>query len=121
MQDLSNAFLALVDAALKGTKASWNEEGFYFTEAGEFTWGDLARLITKTVYEKKLIGSDEVESITPDEADKLHPWGRILWGTNSRGRAIRANKVLGWTPTQKSLVDVLPEIIEAEALALGKL
>jgi nucleoside-diphosphate-sugar epimerase len=121
MYDLSNAFLALVDAALDGSKASWNKEGFYFTEAGEYTWGDLARLIAKTVYEKKLIDSDEVDSLTPDEADKLHPWGRILWGTNSRGRAVRANKVLGWTPTQKSLVDVLPEIIEAEALATGKL
>jgi hypothetical protein len=87
---------------------------------GEYTGGDLARLLATTAYEKKLIGSDEVESLTPDEADKLHPWGRILWGTNSRGRALRANKVLGWTPTQKSLVDVLPNIIEVEALALGK-
>jgi nucleoside-diphosphate-sugar epimerase len=121
MQDLSKAFLALVDAALDGSKASWNKEGLYFTEAGEYTWGDLARLIAKVAFEKKLIDSAEVDSLTPDEADQLHPWGRILWGTNSRGRAIRANKVLGWTPSQRSLADTLPEIVEAEALALGKL
>jgi hypothetical protein len=123
MQDLSKMFLDLVDAALQpdGGKASWNKDGFYFTEAGEYTWGDLAHLIAKTVFEKKLINSSEVDILTPDEADKLHPWGRILWGTNSRSRAIRANKVLGWTPTQKSVVEALPEIIEAEALAVEKL
>jgi hypothetical protein len=122
IQDLSNAFLALVDAALKpeGNKASWNKEGFYFTEAGEYAWGDLARQIAKIAFEKNLIDSSNTESITPDDADKLHPWGRILWGTNSRGRAVRANKVLGWTPAQRAMVDALPEIVEAEALALKK-
>jgi nucleoside-diphosphate-sugar epimerase len=123
IKDLSNAFLALVDAALEpsGGRASWNKEGFYFTEAGEYTWGDLARQIARVAFEKKVINSSDADSITPDEADKLHPWGRILWGTNSRGRAVRANKVLGWTPTQMAMVDALPEIIEAEALAVKKL
>jgi nucleoside-diphosphate-sugar epimerase len=123
IQDLSSAFLALVNAALEpnGGTASWNKEGFYFTEAEGYVWGDVARQIAKIAFEKKLIDSPDVESITPDEADKLHPWGRILWGTNSRGRALRANKVLGWTPTHRGMVDALPEIIDAEALSLGKL
>jgi nucleoside-diphosphate-sugar epimerase len=122
IQDLSSAFLALVNAALEpnGGTASWNKEGFYFTEAEGYVWGDVARQIAKIAFEKKLIDSPDAESITPDEADKLHPWGRILWGTNSRGRALRANKVLGWTPAHRGMVDALPEIIEAEALALGK-
>jgi hypothetical protein len=38
---------------------------------------------------------------------------------NSRARAIRANKLLGWTPKQKKLFDVIPEIVKDEAKELG--
>jgi nucleoside-diphosphate-sugar epimerase len=120
VQDLSEVFLALVTAALQdGGKASWNEKGYYYTENGDFVWGDVARAIAKEAKKLKLIETDEVESVSTEEADKLTGSGSYLWGMNSRARAIRANKLLGWTPKQKKLFDVIPEIVKDEAKELG--
>jgi hypothetical protein len=42
-------------------------------------------------------------------------------GTNSRCKAIRANKLFGWTPKQKSVFDLLPSIVDEEAKMLGRI
>lgn len=44
-----------------------------------------------------------------------------ILGTNSRCKAIRANKLFGWTPKQKSVFDLLPDIIDGEAKAMGRI
>ena len=38
---------------------------------------------------------------------------------NSRAGAIRARKLFGWNPTQKSLFGLLPDIADGEAESLG--
>lgn len=121
VQDLSNVFLALVTAALSpnGGNATWNYEGYYFAESGDIVWGEVARAIAKIAHEKKLIDTAEIDHVSPSEADKLTLAGSYLWGMNSRCKAIRANKLFGWTPKQKSLFDLLPEIVEGEAKELG--
>lgn len=121
VQDLSEVYLALATAALSpdGGKATWNNEGYYFAESGEFVWGDVGRNIAKIALEKKLINSADVDVLNKAEADKLRTAGSYLWGTNSRCKAIRANKLLGWTPKQKSIAELLPEIVEDEAKKLG--
>ncbi|KAF1957570.1 NAD dependent epimerase/dehydratase family protein [Byssothecium circinans] len=121
VQDLSNVFLGLVTSALQpdGGKATWNEQGYYFAESGEFVWGDISRAVAKAAADRKLIADAEVESVGLEEADKLRQWGSFLWGTNSRGKAIRARKLLGWEPKQKKLVDILDDLVILEARALG--
>lgn len=121
IRDLSNIFLLLVTSALspEGGKATWNQDGYYFGESGDFLWGDVGRAIAQIASEKKLIKSAEIDTISRTESDKLLPMGSYLWGTNSRCRAIRANKLLGWTPSEKSLFELLPEIVEGEAKELG--
>lgn len=121
VQDLSNVFLALVTAALSpdGGKATWNDKGYYFAESGEFSWGDVGKQIAKLAFDKKLINSADVDHVSKEEADKMTGFGSYLWGTNSRCKAIRANKLLGWTPKEKSLLDLLPEIVDDEARRLG--
>ncbi|KAL1793452.1 hypothetical protein ACET3X_008434 [Alternaria dauci] len=123
VQDLSNVFLALVTAALSpdGGKATWNKEGYYFAESGEFRWGDISSKISEIAFKNKLINHEGVDHVSKEEADELRPVGSYLWGTNSRCKAIRANKLFGWTPKQKSVFDLLPEIIDAEAKALGRI
>lgn len=123
VQDLSEVFLALVTAALSpnGGKATWNKEGYYFTENGEFSWGDVGRKIGEIAFQKKLINHEGVDMVTKEQADEMRPAGSYLWGTNSRSKAIRARKLLGWTPKQKSLFDLLPEIVEDEAKLLGRI
>ncbi|CAO2649260.1 Nn.00g066450.m01.CDS01 [Neocucurbitaria sp. VM-36] len=121
VHDLSEVFLALVTAALSpdGGKATWGSQGYYFAESGDFVWGDIGRKIAQIAREKKLINTADVDIVTKDEADKLRAAGSRLWGTNSRSKAIRANKLFGWTPKQKSLSELLPEIVEDEAKQLG--
>jgi nucleoside-diphosphate-sugar epimerase len=120
VQDLSNVYLALVTAALSpdGGKATWNDKGYYFTEDGQFSWGEVGQKLAKIMFDKKLINSPEVDHLDKDETDKLRPWGSYLWGTNSRCKAIRANKLFGWKPTQKKLYDMLPDIVDDEARML---
>lgn len=121
VQDLSNVFLALVTAALSpdGGKATWNDKGYYFTENGEFIWGELAQQLAQQMFDKKLVNSAELDHISKEEADKIRPAGSYLWGTNSRCKALRANKLFGWTPKQKSLFDSLSGIVDEEARNQG--
>lgn len=122
IQDLSAVYLALVTAALSPDGgATWNDQGYYFTESGEFVWGDVAREIAKYAFGKKLINSKEFDTVDRAGADDLRAFGSYLWGTNSRSKSIRANKLFGWKPRHKSVFDLLPEIIEDEAKELGKL
>lgn len=121
VQDLAGVYVALVEAALSqgGGRATWNEEGYYFAENGEFVWGDVARAVAKAAMEKGFIKRDDVESIGVEEADQLTEAGSYLWGMNSRARAVRARKLLGWKPKEKKLFDTIPDIVDSEARLLG--
>ncbi|KAF8544786.1 nucleoside-diphosphate-sugar epimerase [Trichophaea hybrida] len=119
VQDLAKLYLMLTEAAVNGGKgADWNKEGYYFCENGEFVWGDLSREIAKRAKAKGYLKTDEVDDLSNEEVTKLHPFGHVLWGSNSKGKAERARK-LGWTPKEASLWDTLDETIEQEAKALG--
>jgi hypothetical protein len=121
VQDLSNIFLGLVTAAMQpgGGKATWNDEGYYFAETGSFQWGDISRKIAKIAKDKELIDTAEIDSLPVEEVNKLMKAGGYLIGTNSRATAVRAKELLGWSPKQKSLEDMLPDIVEEEAKGLG--
>lgn len=122
VQDLSNVYLALGEAAAAGGgKATWNEEGYYLAENGSFVWGDIQRAVAKAAFEKKLIPSPEVEQLNDAQVKEIHPVGVYAWGTNSRGHAIRARKLFGWEPKQPKLIDLIPSIVELEAKGLGLL
>ena len=65
VQDLSNVYLRLVEEAVKGGgNATWEPEGYYFAENGDFVWGDVAKAIAKNAHKKKLIPSAEIEHVT---------------------------------------------------------
>lgn len=120
VQDLSNVYLALGDAAAAGGgKATWNDEGYYFAENGSFVWGDIQREVARQAHLQKFIDSPNVDSLDIDEVKKIHPNGHYLWGTNSRGRALRARKLLAWSPQKPRLTDLIPEIVALEAKDLG--
>jgi nucleoside-diphosphate-sugar epimerase len=121
VQDLSDVYLALGEAAAAGGgKATWgSKDGYYFAENGTFVWGDVQRAITKAAYEKKFIPTAEIDSMSKDEAGKLHPFGPYAWGSNSRGHAIRARKLFGWNPSKPSIFDLVPDIVGVRAQDLG--
>ncbi|KAI5783593.1 hypothetical protein EDC01DRAFT_212288 [Geopyxis carbonaria] len=121
VRDLAKVYLALTEAAVAGgAGADWNADGYYFAENGEFCWGELAQEITKRAAARGLVESDGCVGLTVQELKKHHDFGGLLWGSNSIGKAERARKVLGWTPSEKALLDELDAAIEIEAKAQGK-
>lgn len=120
--DLADVFVKLVEEAVKGGgKATWGQEGYYFAETEEFLWGDVSKWVLSEVKKLGLADTDEVKSLTKDEANQATVAGHILWGANSRCKAIRARKLLGWQPSRPSLKDDLGETVEIEARKAGKL
>lgn len=120
--DLSDCYVKLVEAAVdRGSSATWGKEGYYFTENGEHVWGEVSKLIASAAQKQRLIPSNDVITVSAEEADKLTPHGSALWGANSRCKAIRARKVLAWSPEQQSLVSEIPEAVKSEASRLGLL
>jgi nucleoside-diphosphate-sugar epimerase len=121
VQDLSEAFLALVTAAMQpgGGKATWNDKGLYYVENGEFVWGDISKRIAEAAEKKGLIKTAELDNVDQKEADELRAIGSYLWGTNSRCKGLRAKKLLGWTPKMPKFADTLSDLVDSEAKALG--
>ena len=118
--DLSKVYVKLVEAAAaKGGNVSWGADGYYFAENGEHVWEDIYKGVAVSSHKAGYIPSDEVVSISADEADQLSPHAKYLWGTNSRCRAVRARKILGWRPVEGSIEDEIPVAIEIEAKSLG--
>ena len=116
VHDLSDVFISLVEAATAGGgQASWGKEGYYFTENGEHVWGDIAQLVATSAHKRGLVPSARVEVLPQKEIDEMCPSGTLLWGANSRCRAIRARKLLGWSPKGKSLEQETPDTVAQEA------
>ncbi|KAL8696893.1 MAG: hypothetical protein Q9201_007425 [Fulgogasparrea decipioides] len=116
VHDLSNVYVSLVEtAAAGGGKGIFGDDGYYFTENGEHRWGDIAHLVATTAHKQGFIASDEVKVLPNNEIDEMCPFGTGLWGANSRCRAIRARKLLGWAPKGKSIEEETPDTVAFEA------
>ncbi|KAL4748645.1 hypothetical protein BDW72DRAFT_214686 [Aspergillus terricola var. indicus] len=119
--DLAQLFVKLVEKAVEGGSGDiWDENGLYFAESGEESFKNIAGLVAEKIY--KLGYTDKpcsVRSITPQECDSLFfAHGAVFLGTNARGRALRARKLLGWEPVKGALEDYIAETVAAEARTL---
>ena len=127
VHDLSDLYLKLVESAAAGGSLSewsgkpalWGAEGYYFAENGEHVWGDVSQSVATEAHKQGWITTDEVKSISAEEAGELTKFGWAIWGCNSRSRAKRAREILGWKPTGPSLKDEIKATVEVEARSLG--
>ena len=120
--DLSNCFLKLVEAAVSGGgNASWGQDGYYFTENGEASFGQVARDVASAAHKQGLIPSEEVFMISDSDANSMSLKGATIWGANFRYHALRARKLLGWSPTEVPLGQTIAEAVQYEAKLLGML
>lgn len=123
VHDLSALYVLLVEnAAAGGSLAEWADKpdvwgsrGYYFCENGEHVWGDVSQKVAKAAHAQGLIQTDEVRSISKQEADECTHMGSALWGANSRGRALRAREALKWVPNGPSLQEEIAATVEVEA------
>lgn len=123
--DLADAYVLLVEAAVSGKRATdaelWGAKGYTFTERGEHVWGDLSRLVGKKAVELGYVkGGLEEQALEKEKALEQAGFEAISWGLNSRGKAERASKTLGWKATRGSIEELVPEILEAEYKRLQK-
>jgi len=120
--DLSNVFLRLVEAAVAKNNDSelWGAKGYFLTESGEHIWSELAEQIGREAHEMGLLSKQpQTQELSKDAAMKQAGFEAVSWGLNSRGKAERARKVLGWEPSAPSLEADIPNILKAEHEALA--
>lgn len=120
VHDLSNLYLRLVEAASRGGEpATWGREGYYFCEAGDIIWGEVSKWVAEAAHKAGYIKTADVVSYDPKKVEEVQPHGTILWGANSRARAVRARKLLGWEPKNPWLKEEVPATVELQAKKLG--
>ncbi|MGE3918754.1 MAG: NAD-dependent epimerase/dehydratase family protein [Hyphomicrobiaceae bacterium] len=108
IDDLVELYRLALDAAPAGA--------FYFAENGENSMKDICEAINR-----KLGIDGGTVAMSLDEATR--EWGengtQNTMGSNSRVRAVRARKELGWRPHRPSLIDEIQTGCYASSLAAG--
>ncbi|RYG58251.1 MAG: NAD-dependent epimerase/dehydratase family protein [Alphaproteobacteria bacterium] len=93
IDDVADLYLRAVTSAPAGA--------FYFAESGEASFNDIGAALAQR------LGLSRVEALDPDVAAER--WGRakalFSLGSNSRVRAKRARRELGWNPLHSSVID----------------
>lgn len=121
--DLSRLFLLLVEAAVAGDVRDelWGEQGYMLIESGEHWWAELAEEIANQAGEIGYVDAKlEKRALEREAAIEQAGFEAESWGLNSRGKAERANKTLGWKPSAPSLLDSVRGMIEEEHERLHK-
>lgn len=123
VQDLADAYVLLAEAAAAKNLSDelWNERGYFLAENGEFVWGEYSRLMAKKAHELGYIKEAPKDlPLSKDEALDFAGFEAVSWGLNSRGKAERLAKTLGWKPYRPSIEDEIPRILESEKALLEK-
>lgn len=112
VKDIADMLLFFAEDALEeGGKVEWGERGYYFADTGEYVFGDLVDAVTKEMYKRGLIESEEIDSITAEEANVLRPWASIIFGTNMRTRGSRL-KALGWESKREKAFETINDMLD---------
>ncbi|KAK2738915.1 hypothetical protein FQN55_009685 [Onygenales sp. PD_40] len=120
IQDLSDLYLRLgEEAAERKGNATWGQDGYYFADNGPFVWGDIQKAVAEAAFARGLIPLSDPEILDGTQTEAEFTAGAHAWGTNSRGHALRARKLLGWNPHQPVVFDLIPSIVEGEARDLN--
>ncbi|CAI6253056.1 unnamed protein product [Periconia digitata] len=123
VHDLSELFVLLAEAAVSGKRNDdeelWGEKGYFLTDAAEHKWADLARKMGEKAVELGLVKTDggaklEEKKLAKQEALDRAGFEAVSWGLNSRGKAERGNKTVGWVPNKGKIEDYVEEILKDE-------
>lgn len=122
VHDLAQAFILLVEAAAEGRTDDglWGDRGYYFTEDGEHYWGLLSEWIAKTATDLGYMPEALTENLDEEKAKSVAGFESLSWGWNSRGKAERLRKLLGWEAKERSIEDEVPTIVRSEWERLQK-
>ncbi|KAI0101680.1 NAD(P)-binding protein [Nemania sp. FL0031] len=124
ISDLVQIYMSLVEAAVAGGESvSWGREGYFLAASQEASQRDIAEAISKILFAKGEISSADARSISNEEMVSLFPdapdTGFFSFGCNSRSKADRAAKELGYVPKAPLFWDVLESDL-MDAIAVTK-
>ncbi|KDQ14114.1 hypothetical protein BOTBODRAFT_55572 [Botryobasidium botryosum FD-172 SS1] len=117
IHDLTELYVLILDHALKENAhpapPANKFANFFFASADEHAWGDVARLIAKSLHARGLVNSPDPVTIQPAEG-YLRPLSNNSRSVSERGRA------LGWVPRHRSIAEALEDDIDAVLEADGR-
>jgi nucleoside-diphosphate-sugar epimerase len=98
ISDISQLYLTLLEAALRGDIPSNPRDRYYFGEADEFVIADVAKVVTEELVKKGALPSAEVVRVEGGmENEEVKRIVMTGLASNSRSKAVKARK-LGWKP-----------------------
>lgn len=122
INDLMAVYLRLVESAVQGGKGTdWGLRGYYFCSSQEASQYDLAVAAGPILKRLGVVKTEEPKRCTLEEVGamlsqyRLPGIGLYMYAANSRTRADRAERVLGYRPIAPSVW----ECMEADLVASG--
>ncbi|WYZ44264.1 hypothetical protein EsH8_VII_000700 [Colletotrichum jinshuiense] len=123
VHDLSNLFVTLVDATQDKSKNSdpeiFGPKAYYFVESGTHAWSEVAKWVAEEAHRQGYLPAPLTKDVTMKEALQSEGVSNNSWGLNSKSKAERARKYLGWEAKEKSLKEEIPGIVSWEATRLN--
>ncbi|KZV69667.1 NAD(P)-binding protein [Peniophora sp. CONT] len=98
IHELADLYIRVLNGAVAGT-ATHGRDGLYIGENGNYLLKDAAATYTRALHAAGRSRTAEPESFTKEDIDKYFG-GRPYLGSNSRAKAVRAKRDLGWAPTK---------------------
>jgi nucleoside-diphosphate-sugar epimerase len=125
VQDLSALILLLAAQSTlpeknRAENEIWGPRGYHFAENGTHKWSAIAEVIAKEAHKQGLIQSSEAKQLDVEVAKEKYARELFSWAFNSKGKAKRARKYLGWQPSHPSLEETIPQAVRFEAQRQNK-
>ncbi|KAI1176707.1 NAD(P)-binding protein [Nemania sp. FL0916] len=123
IDDFVQIYVKLVEAAVAGGgNVSWGQEGYFLAATQEASQKEIAEVTARILFMEGRVSSTQAQSISNEEMASLFPdapdTGFFSFGCNSRSKADRARKELGYVPKAPSFWDVLDsDLMDAVAAA----
>lgn len=119
-QDISEMYILLTEAAVDQRPGDlWNDHGYYFSEQGEFVWGDVIREVASLGHRKGYFDIPIPENLTNEQVSEFWFGGQMNISSTSLGLALRASKLLGWVPSSRTIFEDIERTLDDEAMLLG--
>jgi nucleoside-diphosphate-sugar epimerase len=122
VHDLNDLFLALVEAALDADRAAdpeiFGERAYFFAENGALVWGEIAEMVAREAHRQGFIQEAKTQVTDVDTLANETLVG-ITFAANSKSKAMRGRKYLGWKPSRRGLREEIPDIVAGEAERMG--
>ncbi|OHE93711.1 hypothetical protein CORC01_11028 [Colletotrichum orchidophilum] len=122
VRDLSRLFVTLVETTQDGPKNADPEilgpRAYYFVESGTHVWRDVATWVAEEAHRQGFLPAALTKEATMKEVLQSDGKANATWGLNSKSKAERARKYLGWEAENKSLKEEIADTVAFEATRL---